>query len=92
MARLPPGSATYVVFRKRRARHQAISALEFTIAAARYPSIWCNGHPLCERALSAQIDRSRVPADKINGTVLPMTTGFCRAVHLPRGSTKLARC
>jgi hypothetical protein len=33
--------------------------------------IWCNGHPLCERALSAQIDRSRVPADKINGTVLP---------------------
>jgi hypothetical protein len=39
MARLPPGSATYVVFRKRRARHQAIRALEFTFAAARYPSI-----------------------------------------------------
>jgi len=32
-------SATYVIFRKRRARHQAIRALEFTFAAARYPSI-----------------------------------------------------
>ena len=56
MARLPPGSATYVVFRKRRARHQAIRALEFTIAAARYPSIWGTGRQFCRRALSAQID------------------------------------
>jgi hypothetical protein len=44
------------------------------------------------KLLTTKRRRSRVPADKINGTVLPMTTGFCRAVHLPRGPTKLARC
>jgi hypothetical protein len=33
-------SATYVSFHKRRTRHQAIRALEFTFAAARYPSFW----------------------------------------------------
>jgi hypothetical protein len=32
-------SATYVIFGKAAARHQAIRALEFTFAAAPYPSI-----------------------------------------------------